>query len=192
MTKKQFGPQTWMYPEPAVLVGANVDGDTNFMTAAWAGTACGEPPCISVAIRHVRHTLIGIRQNMVFSLNIPSTDLVKEADYCGLVSGAKTDKAKDCNFKVFYGQLKNVPLIEQCPLNMECEVLHILNLGTHALIVGKIVETHVSEDCLTNGQPDAARIRPIIYSPKPATAYYALGKKLAPAFSAGKEITSKR
>jgi len=191
MTKKLFGPQTWLYPEPALLVGANVDGKPNFMAVAWAGTACGDPPCVSVALRHARHTLKGIRQNNVFSVNIPSTDLVRETDYCGLVSGVKTDKAKDCNFTVFYGSHKSVPLIEQCPINMECEVLHILNLGSHALIVGKITETHVSEDCLTDGQPDVKKINPIIYNPRPATAYYALGKKLAASFSVGKEIKSK-
>jgi flavin reductase (DIM6/NTAB) family NADH-FMN oxidoreductase RutF len=165
-----------------------VDGKPNFMAVAWAGIAGGNPPCVSVALMLGRHTLKGVRQNMTFSVNIPSTDLVKETDYCGLVSGAKTDKVKDCKFKVFYGQLKNAPLIEQCPVNMECEVLHILNLGSHALVVGKIIETHVSEDCLTDGQPDVKKIKPIIYNPRPATGYYAVGKNVATSFSVGKEI----
>ncbi|MGD0795751.1 MAG: flavin reductase family protein [Dehalococcoidales bacterium] len=191
MTKKTFGPQTWLYPEPTVLVGANVDGRPNFMAVAWAGIACGNPPCISVALRHARHTLKGVRQNMTFSVNIPSTDLVKETDYCGLVSGAKTDKVRDCKFEVFYGQLESAPLIEQCPINMECEVQHILNLGSHALVVGSIIETHISEDCLTDGQPDVKKIRPIIYNPRPATGYYAVGNSVAAAFSVGKVIKSK-
>ena len=106
-----------------------------------------------MSLRHVRHTLKGIRENMTFSVNIPSVDLVKETDYCGLVSGAKTDKVKDCNLTVFYGVLKSAPLIEQCPVNMECDVLHMLNVGSHSLIVGKIVETHVSEDCLNDVRP---------------------------------------
>jgi flavin reductase (DIM6/NTAB) family NADH-FMN oxidoreductase RutF len=125
---------------------------------------------------------------MTFSVNIPSTDLVKETDYCGLVSGAKTDKVRDCNFKIFYGVLKNAPLIEQCPVNIECEVQHILNMGSHSLVVGRIIETHVSEDCLTNGQPDVNKIRPLIYNPRPSPGYYAIGKKVAKAFSVGKEI----
>jgi flavin reductase (DIM6/NTAB) family NADH-FMN oxidoreductase RutF len=188
MTKRTFGPQTWLFPEPTVLVGAKVEGKPNFMAVAWAGIACGDPPCVSVALRHARHTLHGIRQNMVFSVNIPSTALVKETDYCGLVSGAKTDKVRDCGFNVFYGTLNTAPLIEQCPINLECEVLHIINMGSHALVVGKIIETHVSEDCLTDGQPDVKKINPIIYTPRPATAYYALGEKVAASFSVGKEI----
>jgi flavin reductase (DIM6/NTAB) family NADH-FMN oxidoreductase RutF len=65
--------------------------------------------------------------------------MVKETDCCGLVSGAKTDKMKDWNPTVFYGVLKSAPLVEQCTVKMECEVLDILNVGSHSLVVGKIV-----------------------------------------------------
>jgi flavin reductase (DIM6/NTAB) family NADH-FMN oxidoreductase RutF len=188
MVKKTFGPQTWLYTQPTLLIGANVDGKPNFMAVAWAGIACGTPPCISVALRLVRYTLKGIHQNMTFSVNIPSTDLVKETDYCGLVSGTNTNKVKDCKFNIFYGKLESVPLIEQCPINFECEVLHILNLGSHALVVGKITETHVSEDCLTDGNPDVNKIKPIIYNPRPATSYSTVGKNVAASFSVGREI----
>jgi flavin reductase (DIM6/NTAB) family NADH-FMN oxidoreductase RutF len=188
MTKKTFGPQTWLFPEPTVLVGANVGGKPNAMAVAWAGITGGDPPTICVALRHVRHTLKGIHENMTFSVNIPSVDQVKETDYCGLVSGAKTDKVKDCKLTVFYGVLKSAPLIEQCPVNIECEVQHILNVGSHSLVIGKIVETHVSEDCLTSGRPDVEKIRPIIYNPRPDPGYYAVGKKVATAFGPGKEI----
>ena len=158
------------------------------MTVAWAGIACGDPPMISVALRHTRYTLKGVRQNMTFSVNIPSTDMVKETDYCGIVSGEKADKVKDCNFSIFYGALENAPLIEQCPVNLECEVVHILNLGSHSLVVGKIIQTHVSEDCLTDGKPDVNKIKPIIYNPRPATGYYAVGKSVGASFSVGKEM----
>ena len=77
MGKVALGPQTLVYPMPAMLVGADVDAKPNFMTVAWGGIACGDPPMISVAIRHVRHTLKGIRQNQTFSVNIPSVEQVK-------------------------------------------------------------------------------------------------------------------
>jgi len=84
---------------------------------------------VSVAIRPARYTLKGIHTGE-FSVNIPSTDIVKEVDYCGTVSGAKVDKVKVCKFKIFYGELKKAPLIEQCPVNLACKVEHILKLGT--------------------------------------------------------------
>ncbi len=121
MGKVALGPQTLVYPMPAMLVGADVDGKPNFMAVAWGGIACSDPPMISVAIRHVRHTLKGVKQNQTFSVNIPSVEQVKETDYCGMVSGSKADKVRACRFKVFYGKLGNAPLIEQCPVNLECK-----------------------------------------------------------------------
>src|SRR4030042_1245501 len=163
MSKVQLGPQTLIYPMPTFLVGANVDDKPNFMAVAWGGISNLSPPMISVAVRHQRHTSKGIKQNKTFSVNIPSVDLVKEADYCGIVSGAKVDKVKVCGFKVFYGKLKNAPMIEQCPLNLECSLTHIIDLGSHDLIIGKIEETHISDNCLTEGKPDVTQINPLIY-----------------------------
>ena len=113
MGKIVMGPQTLVYPMPTLLVGANIDDKPNFMTVAWGGIANGEPPMISVAIRHTRHTLKGIRQNETFSVNIPSADMVRKADYCGITSGSKVNKVEACQFEVFYGKLGNAPLIEQ-------------------------------------------------------------------------------
>ncbi len=112
MKKIALGPQTLIYPMPAFLIGANVGEKPNFMTAAWSGIAASTPPMITVALQHHRHTLKGIRENGAFSVNVPSANQAKETDYCGIVSGnTKADKVKDCNFTVFYGKLKNVPLI---------------------------------------------------------------------------------
>ena len=191
MGKVVMGPQTLVYPMPAFLVGAIVDGKPNFMAVAWGGIACGEPPMISVAIRHERYTLKGIKQNMAFSVNIPSIDQAKEVDYCGTAAGAKVDKVEVCQFKVFYGKLENAPLIEQCPINLECNVMHMLDLGSHNLVVGRIEETHISEDCLTDGKPDVDKIRPLIYTTRPDARYCALGEVVAKAHSVGKELEAR-
>jgi len=188
MTKKKLGPQPMIWPHPTVLVGANVDGKPDFATVAWAGVAAGNPLSITIGLQPHRYSLKGIYQNRTFSVNIPSVDLVKETDYCGLVSGADTDKVKDCKFKVFYGKTVSAPLIEQCPINLECEVSHILNLGSHMLVVGKVVETHFSEDCLTDEKPDINKVRPFAFGPG---GYFAIGKAFAEAFKIGREIKGK-
>jgi len=188
MGKVLMGPQPWLYPMPALLVGANVAGQANFMTVAWGGIANGDPPMLSLAIRHRRHTLKGIRQNLAFSVNVPSSDMVTETDYCGLKSGARVNKGEVCRFRVFYGKLESAPLIEQCPLNLECRLVHILNLGTHALVIDRIEETHVSESCLTDGKPDVTKMKPFLYATTPAGHYRAFGEVIAQAFSVGKEL----
>ncbi len=185
MSKKKLGPQPMVWPHPAVLVGANIDGKPDFAAVAWTGVAASNPASVTIALQSHRYSLKSIYQNRTFSVNIPSADLVKETDYCGLVSGADTDKVKDCKFKVFYGNLKTAPLIEQCPINMECEVSHILNLGSHHLVVGRVAETYISEECLTNGSPDIEKVKPFIFEPGK---YYAVGEAFADAFKIGWEI----
>ncbi len=188
MKKVTLGPQTLLYPMPAFLVGAIVDGKPNFMTAAWSGIVNSSPPTLSVSLQHHRYTLKGIKENGIFSVNVPSTDQVKETDYCGIVTGTREDKTAVCKFDVFYGKLKLAPLIEQCPVNLECKVVHILNLGSHALVIGQIEEIHASEDCLTDGAPDALKVRPLIFGVGAGKAYYSLGKEIATAFSIGMEM----
>ncbi len=188
MKKTKMGPQPMLWPHPTVLVGADVNGKPDFVTVAWVTIACGTPPWMAIALNRVRYSLKGIRQNMTFSVNIPSTAMVKETDYCGIVTGAKHDKAKDCNFKVFYGEIANAPFIEQCPVNIGCTAEHILRLGSHYLIAGPIKEILVSDDCMTEGKPDASKIDPIVFMGFPASEYHAVGEFLGPAWRIGKKI----
>ncbi len=189
MKKITLGPQTLVYPMPAFLIGADVGERPNFMTAAWSGIAASTPPMIALALQHHRYTLKGIRENGVFSVNVPGAELAWQTDYCGLVSGTtKVDKVKDCNFTIFYGKLKNAPLIEQCPVNLECKVVHILALGSHTLLISQIEEVYVSEDCMTDGEPDPAKIDPLMYITGANKAYFRVGEKIGPAFKIGLEI----
>lgn len=188
MAKITMGPRPLLCPMPAVLVGTKIDGQPNFITVAWCGIANGEPPMIAIAIRQQRYSHRGLRQNMAFSVNVPSADMVRETDYCGLASGAEVDKAEVCRFNLFYGKLDNAPLIEQCPINLECRVMHILNLGTHSLFVGKILETHVSQDCLSDGRPDVDKIKPFAFTTAPVLQYHAFGTLLGKAYEIGNEL----
>jgi len=174
--------------KPVLLIGANVEDKPNFMVAGAGGVANVEPPMITVALRPNRYTLKGIRQNMTFSVNIPSVDLVKETDFCGIESGSKVNKVEVCQFQVFYGKLNSAPLVEECPVNLECSVVHILNLGSHLLVIGKIEETHVSESCLTDGRPDNNKIKPFIFATEPTPLYQAFGEALGKPHSIGREI----
>jgi len=192
VAKVTLGPRTLVYPMPAFLVGANVNDKPNFMAVGWGGIASSQPPMISVAIQPRRYTYKGIKQTGNFSANIPSQDMVIETDYCGIVSGEKADKVAVCRFNVFYGKLANAPMIEQCPINLECSVVHILGLGSHALVIGKIEETHITEACLTDGRPDVAKIKPIIYSEGLSSQYQAFGEFIASAYRVGRKLKKRK
>lgn len=184
MKKIKLGPQTLLFPMPAVLVGTTVDGKPNFMTAAWCAIAALKPPSIAVAINKMRYTLKGIREHGTFSINIPSSDMVKNVDFCGIYSGRDKDKTQ--LFTVFSGALETAPLIEECPVNLDCKVLHLLDLGSHILVVGEIKETFIAEGCLTDGKADAQKIDPLVFTTG-TSKYYRLGEQIAPAFRVGKE-----
>jgi flavin reductase (DIM6/NTAB) family NADH-FMN oxidoreductase RutF len=188
MAKISISPKPLIYPTPAVLVGAAVAGKPNFMTVAWCGVVNSIPPMVSVSLQHQRHTLVGIRKHRTFSVNIPSADMVKETDYCGIVSGAMADKSADCGFKVFSGQLKCAPMIDQCPVNLACNVVRMLDLGSHAMVLGQVIETYVTESCLTGGLPDADKMKPLLWAMGAGSEYRAFGKSLGAGFSAGKQV----
>jgi len=189
MKKIQLGPRPLFFPMPALLVGANVNGKPNFMTAAWGCIASSKPPMFAVALQTHRFTYRGIKETGVFSINVPSTLLCVETDFCGLLSGEREDKAAACKFEVFYGLLKTAPLIAQCPINLECKLDRTNYLGSHDLLIGEIMEVHAGEDCITGGEPDARKVHPLIYCTGAGKSYYALGKCLGAAFSIGRRVT---
>jgi flavin reductase (DIM6/NTAB) family NADH-FMN oxidoreductase RutF len=182
--KKAIGPQTLLYPMPAVLVGAQVKGKPNFMTAAWCGIAASTPPAISVAVRPARFTLEGISANNTFSINIPSAGMAEKVDYCGIYSGHKVDKSQI--FEVTYGKLNTAPLIQECPVNLECNVIHSVNLGSHVLFIGEITETYIDTDCMTAEKPDPVKIDPLIYTTG-VKQYQRLGDIVGKAWDIGKK-----
>jgi len=188
MKQEKVTPQPLIGATPTVLVGSMVNGKSNFMAVAWCGVANSIPPMVSVAIRRPRYTLKGILEFSEFSVCVPSVAQVKEADYCGIVSGAKVDKTAACGFEIFTGSLKNAPLIQQCPVNLACKVAQIVSLPSHELVIGEVKETHVSENCLTDGKPDMRKIQPFIYSAALPGDYFAFGESIGKVFSIGREI----
>lgn len=181
MSKISIGPRPYMAAMPVVLVGSDVEGRPNFMTAAWAGVACMDPPMVSVAINKARYTEKGIMENRTFSLNIPATGDVERTDLCGLISGKKDDKSQ--LFEVFYARTDGAPMIRSFPINIECELFHTADLGSHDLHVGKVIDVHADEDCLSKGIPDVGKVDPIVYS---SGMYYRIGEPIGKAYSVGK------
>jgi len=186
MTKTTLGPMPYMSIMPTLLVGANVNGKANYMTAAWATTASMAPPMVCVALNKARHTAKGIEENKTFSLNVPSVKQAVETDHCGLVSGNQEDKSKV--FTSFYGKLKTAPLAVECPVNIECKLFKSVDCGSHLLYIGEVIEIHADPSCLTDGKPDVTKMHPIVYS---QATYWEVGKPIDKAFSAGKKYQKK-
>ena len=180
--KPTRGATNCLYPLPTVLVGANVGGKPNYITIAHVGIM--DPGSVSLGMNRVHFTNTGIRETGTFSINIPSVDMVKETDYCGLVSGRTTDKSKI--FETFYGVLKTAPMIKECPVNMECKLIHTVDFPRHDIFIGEVVETYSEDEYMTDGIVDISKVRPILFVMSDRS-YWQLGDRLARAWHIGKQ-----
>lgn len=183
--KPSLGAKNCLYPLPMTVVGANVHGKPNYLAIAHIGIL--DFTSISVSLNKSHYTNAGIQENQTFSVNIPSIDLVQVVDYCGLVSGKNVDKA--ALFETFYGALRTAPMIQQCAVNMECELMQTLDFPQHDVFIGKIAQTYCEERYLTDGTVDLAKVQPFLFSMFD-TRYWKPGEPFAKAWSIGKELKS--
>jgi len=184
--KKEIGAKNCLYPLPTTLVGALVNGKPNYITIAHGGVM--DLGSISLGMGKAHYTNAGIKASQTFSVNIPSAKMVKETDYCGLVSGKSEDKA--VLFKTFYGKLKTAPMIEQCAINMECELIKTIDFPNHDVFVGRIAATYCDETVLTHGIVDFEKVQPILFVMNDRS-YWKLGSRFADAWNVGKTLKTK-
>jgi flavin reductase (DIM6/NTAB) family NADH-FMN oxidoreductase RutF len=184
MEKQQIG-SNFFIPMPVVLVGTQVKGRANFMTVGWCARANANPPMIVCGIGNHHYTPAGIAETKTFSVNIPSSDLLEKTDYCGLVSGAKTDKSGV--FEVFYGSLETAPMIKECPVTLECRLVQTVPLPTNSLWIGEIAGAYADGRVIKDTQPDFPAIDPLFLT-MPDNRYWTLGKYAGDAWSAGKSL----
>lgn len=186
--KKSLGAKTILYPTPVLVIGTyDSSGRPNVMTAAWGGICCSSPPCVAVSIRKATYSYGNVVEQKAFTINIPSQENIKEADYFGIVSGKKHDKFSDTGLTPVKSDKVNAPYIKEFPLVLECKVVHTIEIGLHTQFIGEIMDTKADESVLgENGLPDIEKIKPFFFTPDNRT-YYGTGKYLGKAFSIGKD-----
>jgi flavin reductase (DIM6/NTAB) family NADH-FMN oxidoreductase RutF len=182
--KKSLGPKTILYPTPVLVIGSyDAGGRPNAMTAAWGGICCSNPPCVCVAIRPGRKSHANILQQQAFTVNLPSEDQVRLADYLGIASGKDTDKFLTTGLTPIRSEKVNAPLIGEFPLALECRLVKTLELGSHTLLIGEILDVIAEEFVLgPKGEILLDKIKPVIFAPE-TSAYYGFGQLLQKAFS---------
>lgn len=162
-------------PLPIALVGAMVDDRPNYLVIGYiAPFNFGKH--IFFSLYKKRYTRIGIHENMTFSVNIPSDKIMEETSICGSKSGRDFDKST--LFETFYGKLKTAPMIRQCPINIECEVVEILDYDPNEGIIGKVIQSYVDSDCLVEGNLDMRNVSPFIWVTGGDFNYYQLGERI--------------
>ncbi|MFR2743266.1 MAG: flavin reductase family protein [Clostridium saudiense] len=120
----------------------------NYCIYVWSGTVCTKPPMLSISVRPERLSYEYIKETMEFTVNLPSSDMTRAVDYCGVRPGRKFDKIKEMNFTMVEGTNVDVPYINECPISIECKVKSIIPLGTHDLFIAEVVGSYVDKDLM--------------------------------------------
>ena len=180
MAKLIWPGSTQLAPVPAVLVGTGGENFAdNLITVAWAGIVCSAPPMLSISVRPERFSYQALVETREFTVNVPLASQAAIVDWCGVVSGRDHDKFAEKSLTPLRGSQVAAPLVDECPLNLECKVKEIIKLGSHDLFLAEIVAVQVSEEYLTKtGRLDLERNGGVLgYA---HGHYFQLGKCLGP------------
>lgn len=148
MEKKQiWKPGNMLYPVPVVMVSCgDREGKKNIITIAWAGTICSDPAMVSISVRPERYSYKMIRDTGEFVINLTTKELAYATDWCGVKSGKDVDKFAAMNLTAAPGHvLQYAPVIEESPVNLECRVEEIRELGSHHMFLARIEDVMISE-----------------------------------------------
>jgi flavin reductase (DIM6/NTAB) family NADH-FMN oxidoreductase RutF len=187
--KTKLGAIPWIYPIPIILAGANVQKRPNFATLGDVGIMGINPPIVFIS-SHVNHyTNQGVIENQSFSINLPTTEMLTVTDYCGTVSGQQIDKS--VLFTTFYGELGTAPMIQDCPVNLECKVIKEFCVQHRQIFVGEVVQTYIDSVFVIEVEgrkaiADMTRLDPIIYALD--NKYYKIGESIGVGYQEAKKF----
>ncbi len=152
-------------PKPTALVTC-VDGRGrgNIIAIAAITVVSHRPPIFMIAVREDRYSHDLIAQAGEFVINMPTADLIEATHICGRTTGRRVNKFEEAGLTPVPGTRVKVPLIAECPINIECKVIDAMKPGTHTLFLGEAVAAHVEEGLFVEGMIDLTRFPTILFN----------------------------
>lgn len=178
MAKQVWRGGNMLYPLPAVMVScADASGASDIVTVAWTGTICTNPPMLYVSIRPERASYQLIRESGEFVVNLTTRRLQRACDWCGVRSGRDYDKWAECGLTPApAAKLELAPVIAESPVNIECKVTEVKELGSHHMFLASVEAVQVDESLVdARGRLDLTRAGLTAYS---HGEYFELGQRL--------------
>lgn len=146
MGRQYWKPGNMLYPLPAVMVSCmGNDEKPNIITVAWAGTICTNPAMLSISVRPERYSYNLIKESGEFVVNLVTKELIYAADYCGVKSGRDEDKFDSLKLHKSDSRIVRTPGIEESPVNIECKVKEIKELGSHHMFIAEVVSVNIDD-----------------------------------------------
>ncbi len=177
MAKEMWQPGNMLYPIPAVMVSCQRPGEKpNIITVAWAGNVCSSPAMLSISVRKDRHSYDIIKESGEFVVNLTNEELTRATDWCGVRSGRDYDKFKEMNLTPQASTHVSAPGIAESPVNIECNVHSIIELGSHDMFIGEVLCVTVDDRFMDDkGRFNLKKAGLVAYS---HGEYFKLGEKL--------------
>lgn len=176
MSKVFWNGSIVLAPVPPVLVTCGTMESNNVLTVAWTGVLNTRPPMTYVSIRPERYSYDIIKKTGQFAINLTTSAMCKQVDFCGVRSGKDIDKFKACNFSLLSANKIDTPIIEECPVALECVVKEAIDLGSHTMFMSEIVGVDIDQKYIdSKGKLNLQQSGLMAYS---HGEYFALGRKL--------------
>jgi flavin reductase (DIM6/NTAB) family NADH-FMN oxidoreductase RutF len=156
-----------------VSCGATPD-EYNIITVSWTGTICSDPPMCYISVRPGRHSFEIIRRTGEFVINLTTEELARATDWCGCRTGKKLNKWKEMKLTPLPAKIVKAPIIAESPVNIECMVKNVVNLGSHHMFISEVVNVSIDDSFMNEKQAlNLAKAHPLVYN---HGFYYGLGK----------------
>lgn len=147
MGKVLWKPGTMIYPLPAVMVSCGSKPEEyNIITISWTGTICTDPPMCYISVRPGRYSYEIIKRNGDFVINLTTKSLAFATDWCGVKSGKNFKKFTEMGLTPIPASKVKAPLIKESPVNIECIVKEIKELGSHHMFISEVVAVNADEE----------------------------------------------
>jgi flavin reductase (DIM6/NTAB) family NADH-FMN oxidoreductase RutF len=190
--KTSLGARTVIIPTPVWVIGSyDKEGKPNAMTSSWVGICSSKPASVMTCLREATYTHGNIMERKAYTVNIASESLAHLAAYVGRVSGRNVDKFEKTGLTPVKSTLVDAPYIKEFPLVVECKLTKTVELGSHTMFIGEIMDVKADRSILSEeGVPDIEKLKPFVFTPG-SSKFYGIGQYLGNVSELAKEPEKK-
>ncbi|MGQ2983263.1 flavin reductase family protein [Flavobacterium sp.] len=112
-------------------------------------------PARRVRDNTIKHTLINAELNREVVINVVNYDIVQQASLSSTEYADGVNEFEKAGLTMLPSDIVKPFRVKESPVQFECKVLNIVNLGTEGgagnLIICEVVKMHISEEIMTEG-----------------------------------------
>ncbi len=178
MKRRSVAPKYSMCVQPSFIIGTNnEDGTYNFAPITWVSATCkgGDGYMLVISMFGTKRTKQNVIRERKFSANLVNTSMLPLMDYFG-TKHREGENAGEPEYSVSYGEVLDVPTLDESPWVYECEVAEAVQTGESTTFFCPIRNIQMDENliCEDTFDVDLTVLDPVIYSGR----YHSLGKML--------------